>query len=71
MTEPENPLDQPITLNLTAGEVNYLLHALGQRPFSEVANLIGKIKTQGDAQFVPPPVPEVLGTDPSADPNMH
>ena len=53
-----NPLDQPIKLNLTAGEVNYLLHSLGQRPFAEVANLIGKIKAQGDAQFVPPPTPE-------------
>jgi|GEM_PF-2762816 len=58
VTEPENPLNQPISLDLTAGEVNYLLHALGQRPFSEVANLIGKIKTQGDAQFVPPPPAE-------------
>lgn len=52
--ETENPLEQLITLTLAAGEVNYLLHALGQRPFAEVAALIGKIKTQGDAQFVPP-----------------
>lgn len=55
MPEIENSLEQPITLTLIAGEVNYLLHALGQRPFAEVAALIGKIKTQGDAQFVPPP----------------
>ena len=48
-----NPLEQPIKLDLSAGEVNYLLQALGQRPFAEVANLIGKIKAQGDAQFVP------------------
>lgn len=56
--ETENPLEQLITLTLAAGEVNYLLHALGQRPFAEVAALIGKIKTQGDAQFVPPQSPE-------------
>lgn len=55
MSETETFLEQPITLTLTAGEVNHLLYALGQRPFAEVANLIGKIKTQGDAQFVPPP----------------
>ena len=57
-TANDNPLDQPISLDLTAGEVNYLLHALGQKPFSEVTSLIGKIKTQGDAQFVPPPPAE-------------
>lgn len=51
---PSNPLEQPIKLDLTAGEVNYLLQALGQRPFAEVANLIGKIKKQGDEQFVAP-----------------
>lgn len=53
--ETPNPLDQPIRLDLTAGEVNYILSALGQRPFGEVASLIGKIKAQGDAQFVPLP----------------
>lgn len=52
--ETPNPLDQPITLTVTAGEVNYLLRALGSRPFAEVANLIGKIKAQGDTQFTPP-----------------
>lgn len=58
MATETNPLDQSIKLDLTAGEVNYVLNALGQRPFAEVAPLIGKIKTQGDAQFVPPPPPE-------------
>ena len=53
-----NPLDQPIKLDLTAGEVNYVLSALGLRPFGEVSALIGKIKAQGDAQFVAPPAPE-------------
>lgn len=54
MTEPADPLDQVINLSLTAREVNYLLSALGQRPFVEVAALLGKIKGQGDTQFVPP-----------------
>jgi hypothetical protein len=63
VTELENPLNQPISLDLTAGEVNYLLHALGQRPFAEVANLIGKIKAQGDVQFVPPPPPAEASAD--------
>lgn len=56
----KDPLDQIITLSLTAGEVNQLLFSLGQRPFIEVTSLIGKIKAQGDAQFVPPPPAEVL-----------
>lgn len=56
-------LEQPIKLDLTVGEVNYLLHALGQRPFSEVSGLIGKIKAQGDAQFVPPPGGEVASAN--------
>ena len=51
----EEVLAQPINLTLTAGEVNYLLSALGQRPFGEVAALITKIKEQGDSQFVAPP----------------
>lgn len=54
MSEPASPLDQSITLELTAGEVNYILAALGQRPFGEVSAVIAKIKTQGDAQFVLP-----------------
>ena len=57
MSVEANPLEQPIKLDLNAGEVNYLLQALGQRPFAEVANLIKKIKEQGDAQFAPPPPP--------------
>lgn len=54
MTTEANPLEQPITITLTAGEVNYILSALGHRPFGEVVNLIAKIKQQGEAQFVPP-----------------
>lgn len=57
-TDSANPLEQPIRLDLTVGEVNYVLNALGQRPFAEVKYLIEKIKAQGDAQFVPPPPSE-------------
>jgi len=53
-----NPLDQLLKLDLTAGEVNYILSALGFRPFGEVSALINKIKQQVDAQFVAPPAPE-------------
>ena len=47
----EELLAQPINLTLTAGEVNYILSALGKQPFGEVAVLISKIKEQGDGQF--------------------
>jgi hypothetical protein len=61
-----NPLEQPITIILSAGEINYLLQALGRQPFAEVAALIGKIKVQGDAQFAPPSSPSPGATeDPS------
>lgn len=56
----ENVLNQPITLTLTAGEVNQLLFILGQRPYAEVVMLASKIKAQGDEQFVPPPPAELV-----------
>ena len=56
--EASNALNQPISLNLTVGEVNYVLNALSQRPFGEVAALIAKVKEQGDAQFSAPPAVE-------------
>lgn len=42
--------EQILNISLTVSEVNYVLSALGQRPFVEVSALITKIKTQGDAQ---------------------
>jgi len=39
-----------IKLDLTIDEVNTILRSLGQHPFAEIANLIGKIKSQGDPQ---------------------
>ena len=41
----------PIELELTLNEVNVILNALAQRPYIEVADLIGLIKTEGDKQF--------------------
>lgn len=40
-----------VTLTLTVEEVNYILAALGSRPFAEVQALIAKIKADGDAQL--------------------
>ena len=40
-----------ITLTLTIDEANYVLGALGQRPFTEVADLIAKIKKDAEDQL--------------------
>jgi len=42
-----------VTLTFTVDEVNYMLSALGARPFSEVQSLIFKIKTDAEAQLAP------------------
>jgi hypothetical protein len=39
-----------IKLDLTVQEVNTILRSLSKHPFEEIANLIGKIKQQGDPQ---------------------
>jgi hypothetical protein len=46
-------MEQVVTLELTVSEVNTILASLGKHPFVEIANLIGKIKQQGDAQVKP------------------
>ena len=40
-----------IKLDLTVEEVNIILNALSSRPYVEVAELIGKIHTEGEKQF--------------------
>ena len=40
-----------INLQLTLEETNIILNALSNRPYIEVAELIGKIKTEGDRQY--------------------
>jgi Ca2+-binding EF-hand superfamily protein len=42
-------MDQ-IKLELTIDEVNTILRSLGQHPFEQIANLINKIKAQGEPQ---------------------
>jgi hypothetical protein len=39
-----------IKLELTVEEVNTILRSLGKHPFEEIANLIVKIKQQGEPQ---------------------
>jgi len=46
-----------ILLKHTVEEVNYILQALSQRPFSEVSELIAKIKANAMSQLAPPPAP--------------
>lgn len=40
-----------IKLELTVDEVNIILNALANRLYGEVAELIGKIKTEGEKQL--------------------
>ena len=47
-----------IVLKHTVEEVNYILQALSQRPFAEVAELISQIKATAIGQLPPPPAPE-------------
>jgi len=48
-----------VTITLTVDEANYVLAALGARPFAEVADLITRVKAQAEAQLAPkPPEPD-------------
>jgi len=40
-----------VTLEFTVEEVNYVLMALSQRPFGEVADLIAKVKSSAQSQL--------------------
>jgi len=46
-----------ITLELTVEETNYILAALGQRPFAEVVDLIARLKKDAESQLAPVPEP--------------
>lgn len=41
-----------LTLTLSIEEVNTILKSLGKHSFDEIAELINKIKSQGDAQVI-------------------
>jgi hypothetical protein len=52
-----------VTITLTVDEANYVLGALGARPFAEVADLITKIKSDAENQLkAAAPAPEALTT---------
>ena len=53
----ENP---NINLTLNVAEVNVILRSLGKHPFEEIAQLIQKIKEQGESQLA------ALNTEPAA-----
>ena len=40
-----------IKLELSIEEINCILNALACRPYAEVAELVGKIKTEGEKQL--------------------
>lgn len=40
---------------MTIAQWNVVMNALGQRPFAEVTEIIGVIKTQAESQLAPPP----------------
>lgn len=43
--------NEVLRLELTVGEINAILRSLGKHPFDEISALIGKIKSQGEAQL--------------------
>jgi len=45
---------QEISIELTLGEINQILEALGGLPYRQVYQLIGKIQRQGEAQLQQP-----------------
>lgn len=44
-------MEQGINLTLTIEEVNLIFKALGDQPFKEVFELVGKINAQANAQL--------------------
>ena len=55
-----------INLTFTVDEINYLLQALGVRPFAEVQGLIFKIKVDAEKQLVPTAEEASAATAPDA-----
>lgn len=44
-------MEPTVKIELTVTETNLILRSLGKHPFDEIAALIQKIKTQGEAQL--------------------
>lgn len=55
---------QEIKITLTLGEVNQILDALGNVPYRQVFQLIGKIQTQAEAQLQQPENSNSLSQEP-------
>lgn len=51
MTQQTTQQEPTVNINLTVNEVNAILRSLGKHPFEEIAQLITKIKGQGEAQL--------------------
>jgi hypothetical protein len=47
-----------VSITMTVAQWNVVMNALGQRPFAEVADIIGNIKAQADQQLVSKPAEE-------------
>ena len=47
-----------ITWTFTVEEANYVLAALGERPFNQVSALLMRMKVEADMQVAPPVPPE-------------
>jgi hypothetical protein len=54
-----------VTITLTIEEANYVLAALGARPFGEVVDLITKIKMEAEQQLAK--MPSVEAPEPTED----
>ena len=52
-----------LVLKHTLEEVNYILQALSQRPFAEVADLINKIKATATIQLPSPQAPAEVSAE--------
>jgi hypothetical protein len=56
---------ETISITLTVNEANYVLQSLGMRPFTEVVDLIMKIRGQAEAEIKAhqEPVPATIEPD--------
>ena len=50
--------NQSVNVNMTVAQWNVVMNALGQRPFAEVAEIVGIVKTQAESQLVSKAVEE-------------
>lgn len=51
-------MEEKLKLELTVKDINTVLQSLGQMPYMQVAELIGLVKNQAEAQLQPQTQPE-------------